>query len=118
VNFVVDQIKIHEINPTNQTASTFGSLAGTSKWLGGVLSPNGRVYGIPYDSTQVLELNPTTSGTTLYGSLSGLNKWSGGVLATNGKIYGMPRDSTQVLSLGDTQNLDSNMVLSRYLNKF
>ena len=75
----------------------FGSLTGTNKWVGGVLAPNGKIYGIPFDSTQVLEIDPITQTTALFGSLTGENKWYGGVLAPNGKIYGIPLGSTQVL---------------------
>ena len=78
---------------------TFGSFAGANKWIGGVLAPNGKIYGIPYNSTQVLEIDPVTQTTTLFGSLSGLEKWRGGVLAPNGKIYGIPASSTQVLEI-------------------
>ena len=39
-----------KIDPVTDTATTFGSLSGTSKWFGGVLAPNGMIYGIPYDS--------------------------------------------------------------------
>lgn len=39
------------------TATTFGSLAGgLYKWIGGVLAPNGYIYGIPFASTSVLEI--------------------------------------------------------------
>ena len=37
--------------------STFGSLFGSSKWAGGVLAPNGKIYGIPCYSTTVLEID-------------------------------------------------------------
>ncbi len=38
---------ILKINPSNDTASTFGSLgAGGNKWHGGVLAPNGKIYCI------------------------------------------------------------------------
>jgi hypothetical protein len=77
----------------------FGSLSDTYKWIGGVLAPNGKIYGIPSNSTQVLEIDPATQTTTLFGSLSGTGKWIGGVLAPNGKIYGIPRNSTQVLEI-------------------
>ena len=40
----------------SDTATTFGSLAGTNKWAGGVLAPNGCIYGMPRDSTIVLKL--------------------------------------------------------------
>ncbi len=29
-------------------------LSGTSKWIGGALGPDGKIYGIPYDSTDIL----------------------------------------------------------------
>ena len=39
-----------------KNTSTFGSLAGAVKWSGGVLAPNGKIYGIPANSTTVLEI--------------------------------------------------------------
>lgn len=43
-----------------QATTTFGSLSGTNKWIGGVVAPNGMIYGIPFDSTTVLRIDPTT----------------------------------------------------------
>ena len=40
-----------------KTATTFGSLAGSGKWYGGVLAPNGKIYGIPFGATTVLEID-------------------------------------------------------------
>ena len=78
----------------------FGSLSTSQNaWYGGVLAPNGKIYGIPRNSTQVLEIDPINQTTNLFGSLSGNFKWIGGVLAPNGKIYGIPFDSTQVLEI-------------------
>ena len=87
------------IVPTQTTTTLFGNLSGTGKWYGGVLAPNGKIYGTPFGSTQVLEIDPVTQTTTLFGSLSGSGKWAGGVLAPNGKIYGIPHGSTQVLEI-------------------
>ena len=39
------------------TISRFGSFSETAKWFGGVLAPNGKIYGIPYTSTSVLVIN-------------------------------------------------------------
>jgi len=50
---------VMKIDPTTDQASTFGSLAGSYKWIGGVLAPNGMIYGIPYFATTVLKINPT-----------------------------------------------------------
>ena len=79
-------------------------LAGT-KWAGGVLAPNGKIYGIPFDALQVLEFDPATNTSTLVGTtISGANKYFGGVLAPNGKIYGIPTNSTQVLEFDPATN--------------
>ena len=101
---------------TNNT-NLFGSLSGTSKWIGGVLAPNGKIYGIPFDSTQVLEIDPVAGTTALFGSLSGTYKWYGGVLAPNGKIYGIPCNSTQVLEIENISGIAPTWELSAYLNK-
>jgi hypothetical protein len=82
-----------------QAATEFGSLSGSSKWYGGVLAPNGMIYGIPLDSTAVLKIDPTTDTATTFGSVPGGSAWIGGVLAPSGMIYGIPRDSTAVLKI-------------------
>jgi hypothetical protein len=79
--------------------NTFGNLSGTLKWIGGVLAPNGKIYGIPYNSTTILEINPLTKTTTTFGNLTTPAGWVGGVLAPNGKIYGIPFNSTSVLEI-------------------
>jgi hypothetical protein len=89
-SFIDYSTPIDNVGSTTIGIGTFGSLSGSAKWSGGVLAPNGMIYGIPYDSTTVLEINPVTQTATTFGSLSGSAKWSGGVLAPNGKIYGIP----------------------------
>jgi hypothetical protein len=46
------------IDPVTNTANTttITGLSGSNKWLGGVLAPNGKIYGIPEDSSSVLRL--------------------------------------------------------------
>ena len=102
----------------SDTATTFGSLAGTTKWAGGVLAPNGCIYGMPRNSTTVLKIDPTTDTATTFGSLVGTTKWAGGVLAPNGCIYEMPRNSTTVLKLLSSFPVNANFPQSRYVNKF
>ncbi|HNO25308.1 MAG TPA: hypothetical protein PKK94_20180, partial [Leptospiraceae bacterium] len=80
-----------------ETTSTFGSLGGTVKWAGGVYAPNGKIYGIPHNSTTVLVINPAANSASTFGSLAGGAKWHSGVLAPSGKIYGIPASSTSVL---------------------
>ncbi len=68
------------------------------KWWGGVLAPNGKIYGIPYSSASVLVIDPArnTTDTTSIAGLTGEGKWAGGVLA-NDQIWGVPCDSASVL---------------------
>ena len=77
----------------------FGNFSEPYKWAGGVLAPNGKIYGIPYSTGTVLEIDPVGRTATTFGSLSGNYKWSGGVLAPNGKIYGIPNHSSSVLEI-------------------
>ena len=79
--------------------ATFGSVSGTYKWYGGVLAPNGKIYGIPYNPSTILKIDPETDTATTLGSLSGTSKWIGGVLAPNGKIYGIPYNSSTILKI-------------------
>jgi hypothetical protein len=85
--------------PENTVATSIAGLIGTTKWAGGVLAPNGKIYGIPTNSTSVLIINPATNtaDTTTITGLSGSDNWIGGVLAPNGKIYGILTNSTSVL---------------------
>ena len=106
-------------HPFSDSVSMFGSLAGSSKWFGGVLAPNGCIYGIPSDSTTVLKINPSNDSVSIFGSLAGSLKWVNGVLAPNGCIYGLPYHSTSILKINDTGYiLDRNFCLSRFVNKF
>jgi len=107
-----------EIDPSNNTTTLFGNFAGNGRWHGGVLAPNGKIYGIPFNSTKILEIDPSNNSTSLFGDFTGNNKWSGGVLAPNGKIYGIPFSDVNILVIGDAQDISININLSRYLNKF
>ena len=88
-----------ESNQTH-TITTFGSVAGANKYIGGVLAPNGFIYGIPFSATTVLKINPNNDTATTFGSLAAdAFKWQGGVLAPNGFIYGIPRITTTILKI-------------------
>ena len=112
---------IGAINTSENTGLFDGGieLSGTGKWLGGVLAPNGKIYGIPHNSNTVLCIDPSNNTTSTFGDLSGTGKWSGGVLAPNGKIYGIPYSSTTVLcisGLGSTSSATLSLI-HPYFNK-
>ena len=96
-------------------------LAGDRKWFGGVLGPNGKIYGIPWSSESVLIIDPVagTADTTTITGLTGGAKWIGGVLAPNGKIYGIPLMSESVLIVSPGMpTMPIDPLLSPHLNKF
>ena len=75
-------------------------LTGTNKWIGGTLGPDGKIYGIPFSSTDILIIDVaagTASRSAMGADLAGTNKWIGGVLGPDGKIYGIPFGSTDIL---------------------
>jgi hypothetical protein len=79
------------------TTTITGVPGGASKYSGGVLAPNGKIYFIPNGATNVGILDPLTNTldtTTITGTPIG---YKGGVLAPNGKIYGIPNATTSVL---------------------
>ena len=102
------------------------TLTGTAKWYGEVLSPNGKIYSIPFNSTDILIIDPVANTATRSAmgatNLSHNAKWIGGVLAPNGKIYGIPYNSTNILTITPELNTSCNIPLetcmSAYYNKF
>ena len=56
--------------------TTITGLTGSGKWYGGVLGPDGKIYGIPY-SESVLIIDPVagTADTTTITGLTGSGKW-------------------------------------------
>ena len=59
----------------NEGCYKFGSLSGTYKWMGGVLAPNGKIYGIPSNSTQVLEIGGVSNGKQWWALSNYVNKF-------------------------------------------
>ena len=69
-------------------------------WLGGVLTANGKVLGIPYASNSVLVIDPdtNTADTTSLAHVGFSNgKYRGGVLGPNGQVYAIPNYAESVL---------------------
>ena len=70
------------------------------KWGGGVLAPNGLIYGVPNHATTVLIIDPNTETadtTSLQDAGAGSDKYHGGVLAPNGLIFAIPYSADSVL---------------------
>jgi|GEM_PF-6627139 len=88
-------------NPIVESTRAIGSfLSGGNKWAGGVVAPNGKIYGIPANNFTVLEIDPETMATTTFGNVGAeADKWFGGVLANNGKVYGIPSTSASILEI-------------------
>jgi hypothetical protein len=99
-------------------------MADSGKLVGGVLGPDGKIYGIPLSSTNILVID-TVAGTAsresmgLGDTMSDSSKWQGGVLGPDGKIYGMPYNSTNILVIDSSFiGYNEQLILSPYLNKF
>ena len=69
------------IDPETNTVDTT-TISGLTDnvWRGGVLAPNGKIYGIPLESTSVLIIDPETNtvDTTTISGFATHSKWIGG----------------------------------------
>ena len=107
------------------TRSAMGaSLSGLYKWGGGVLGPDGKIYGIPTDAADILVIDPdagTATRSAMGAALSGADadKWRGGVLGPDGKIYGIPTNAAEILIIDpDAGAFTVRIALDPRLNKF
>lgn len=93
---------IFDLPYPEETIRNIGYFAGPTKWVGGVLAPNGSIYFVPYSTDLILKLDPVTEQYTTIdiSSLSlGTLKFIGAALARNGKIYFCPSYASSVLVL-------------------
>jgi hypothetical protein len=98
--YMVFQLKIKAVTDYGIQSAMGATLSGASKWEGGVLGSNNKIYGIPYSSTDILIIDPiagTASRSAMGASLTGAGKWAGGVLGSDNKIYGIPFGATDIL---------------------
>ena len=107
---VYDGVNWYNIGPTSesltcqQTDHGFTTISApdvsggsppATEWVGGVLGPNGKIYGIPYSAGNVLIIDTKNNSTSLI-PVTGTG-WVGGVLAPNGKIFGIPIAGSNIL---------------------
>ena len=90
--------------------------------MGGVLGPDGKIYGIPVNATDILVIDPvagTATRTAMGATLTGSAKWYGGVLGPDGKIYGITNNATDILVTSHYLSAPvGDIAISPYLNKF
>jgi hypothetical protein len=105
-NNVANYGSVLKIDPDTNTVSfipiTSGLSTNLSKFYGGALGVNGKIYLMPYVEGRVLEIDPTTDTVQFLPELAPggiLNKYISGVLAPNGFIYGIPYESTYLLKI-------------------
>lgn len=95
--------KILKLNIITETITTIdiGSIGvSTTRWIGGVLAPNGKIYFIPGREQRVLVLNlinDTFTYITAGIPSNTTNNWYGGVLGMDGLIYCIPSFGVLVL---------------------
>lgn len=95
---VIKNNRVLEFDPENNSHRFFTD-SPSGNWYGGVLAPNGNIYGIPFFSSSILEINPT-AGTATTSTISNTRSgYVGGVLGPNGKIYCIPFSATTVLEI-------------------
>jgi hypothetical protein len=95
----------------NVNTTTITGITGSSRYAGGVLAPNGKIYGVPYNANNVLIIDPVTDTTTTITGITGTIKYAGGVLAPNGKIYGVPYNASNVLIIDtETNSVDTTTI--------
>lgn len=87
------------MEPTFRTFPVTDPPSGGSRWVGGVLAPNGRIYGMPFNAGVVLEIDPDAGTARTFGSVVGVDAYVGGVLGLDGFVYGIPLGASQVLRI-------------------
>ena len=72
-----------------------------TRWQGIVCGQNGKIYGIPFGSSNSVIIDPVTTfaNQTAISVSSDSGKYSGGVLAPDGVIYCIPRNAPTIMSI-------------------
>jgi len=92
-------LSLHQFQGFPQNTANTTDISGLGgRWEGGVLAPNGKIYGIPFESDSVLIIDPETN--TANTDISGLTTAN----AKCCKIYGIPSNSDIVLIIDPEAN--------------
>lgn len=85
------------------TVTSLGVAAGgaANKWAGGVLGLDGKIYGIPFSSSNILIIDPNTDTiiTNLFNLGAAVSKFIGGCMGSNGRIYFIPNANAGFVEL-------------------
>jgi hypothetical protein len=95
------------------------SLSDASKWIGAIMAPNGKIYGIPFDAADILIIDPaagTASRSAMGATLTGTGKWYRGALAPNGKVYGIPDGAADILIIDPVAGTASRSTMGASLS--
>jgi hypothetical protein len=110
--------KVGKLDPTTDTYSEFGALAGDFKWYRAVLYGN-FIYAMPYNDHRILKID-TTSDTITYinTGISSGNENYGGCVLSNGIIYGIPYNAINILRLDPLSDTVSFFTNGLFSNNF
>jgi hypothetical protein len=61
-DYLDEQTSLGTSGPPFADSNAIAVTADLGKWYGGVLAPNGKIYGIPWNSTSVLIIDPKSNG--------------------------------------------------------
>jgi streptogramin lyase len=101
--------------PTDISLTTNGQ-----RWQGIVCGQNGKIYGIPFGSTNSVIIDPVTTfaNQTTIPVYAASRKYSGGVLAPDGVIYCIPRDAPTIMTIKTSLPTLEPWMLAPEFNKF
>ena len=95
----ISAVSSQPFDPDQVTIRSLGSVAGSNKFHGGVLAPDGTIYYIPSSLPLVYYYHPDDGVLRNFAGVGAVNHaWNGGVLGPNGKIYSIPFWSAMCLS--------------------